>query len=208
MMDYLNPLITLVAAFAGAWFAFLFEARTKKAEEKKAIQSSANRALFSLGSMWNQLKTFRSKVIGNHENSDDAWLNMPVDYGAYLENKQKLYELDFLLQNYPNLYQELHSQEINFNSLVNLVKERDRLIINVVHPSLANNSIYIGSKTNEQELVKFIGADTVNKLKFLTEEIIKHSNLNIESLKSNHLKLHAAMKEIYPDLKFVKIDFN
>lgn len=41
----LNPLATLVAAFAGAWGAFLFESRRKVKEEKDRQRAIANRSI-------------------------------------------------------------------------------------------------------------------------------------------------------------------
>ena len=83
-MDLLEPITTLVAAFAGAWAAFLFESRKRKNEERERYRSSANQALATLSNMWNIMFQYHREVVQPVLGRDDAWLNMaatpPVHY--------------------------------------------------------------------------------------------------------------------------------
>ena len=61
-LDLINPLATLVAAFAGAWGAFLFESRRKVKEEKDRQRAVANRSIYVISEMWNVLYKYYQDV--------------------------------------------------------------------------------------------------------------------------------------------------
>ena len=58
----LNPLATMVAAFAGACFAFLFESRRKAKEEKNQQRAIANRSIYVISEMWNVLYQYYQNI--------------------------------------------------------------------------------------------------------------------------------------------------
>lgn len=62
-IDIIDALATLIAAFAGAWFAFLYQNRQKQSEERKENISAGNRALATLLQQTNTLKIYQKDII-------------------------------------------------------------------------------------------------------------------------------------------------
>ena len=79
----LNPLATLVAAFAGAWCAFLFESRRKSNEEKERQRAVANRSIYVISEMWNVLYQYYQEIAKPYKDKPDACLNMAADASYY-----------------------------------------------------------------------------------------------------------------------------
>jgi len=100
MSNLIDPIATLVAAFAGAWFAFMFERRHKRNEEDERRTAAGNRALYTLFNLWNVQAQIKQEVIDPHRSRSDAWLNMaasfPSHYGLTSFEAGELGELDEL----------------------------------------------------------------------------------------------------------------
>jgi hypothetical protein len=61
---------TLVASFAGAWFAFRFAKYQRQRETRENEVASGNRALFTLSIMLNALNLYNREII-------DPWRGKP-----------------------------------------------------------------------------------------------------------------------------------
>jgi hypothetical protein len=59
----ISSLATLVAAFCGAWFAFLLQSKSKKEENINRQISASNRAIFTLYQRINKLRLYQREVI-------------------------------------------------------------------------------------------------------------------------------------------------
>ena len=134
----LNPLATLIAAFSGAWFAFLFESRRRAKEEKELQRAIANRSLYVISEMWNVLYQYYQDVVKPYKDKSDAWLNMAANSRYYGQTSLDSEKLAFLLdfgehQTYPKVMLE----EMRFNGLINLIEMRNSVLMNEVHPAFA-----------------------------------------------------------------------
>src|SRR5262245_15051257 len=67
----------LVGAFAGAWFAFLFERKTAERDNRSLRLNACNRALFTLARYYNVLFQYRSDILSVIEKDRTPWLNLP-----------------------------------------------------------------------------------------------------------------------------------
>ena len=205
----LNPLATLVAAFSGAWFAFLFESRRKAKEEKSQQRAVANRSIYIISEMWNVLYQYYQDVAKPYKNKSDAWLNMAANSTYYGHTQFDAEKLAFLLDfGEHQVYPKIMLEEVRFKSLIKLIEMRNNLLINQVHPALAGANIKVGAQQLEEESVEeIIGIDKVHMLKIWTPEIIKQAESNLQSLKEAHDELRAAMKRLQPDEKFISLEF-
>lgn len=205
----LNPLTTLVAAFAGAWCAFLFESRRKAGEEKERQRAVANRSLYVISEMWNVLYQYYQDVVKPYKGKHDAWLNMAANATYYGQTQFDAKGLAFLLdlgehQTYPKIILE----EMRYRGLLNLIEMRNSVIMNQVHPALAGAKIKVGSEQLPEAFVEsVIGIDNTHKLRKWTPEIMDQVEKNLHSLKEAHNDLRAAMKRLQPDKKFIELQF-
>ena len=205
----LNPLATLIAAFSGAWFAFLFESRRKVKEEKDRQRAVANRSIYVISEMWNVLYDYYQDVAKPYKDKSDAWLNMAADASYYVQAHFETEKLAFLLDlGEHQVYPKIMLEEIRFKSLIKLIEMRNSLLINQVHQALSRANVEVGTLQLTEEFIKStIGIDTTHKFKKWTPEIIKRVESNLQSLKEAHDELRAAMKRLQPVEKFICLEF-
>lgn len=205
----LNPLATLVAAFAGAWGAFLFESRRKADVEKERQRAVANRTIYAISEMWNVLHQYYQDVVKPMKGRDDAWLNLAANAAYYGQTTIDAEGLAFLLdlgehQTYPKIILE----EMRYRSTLNLIEMRNEVILNQVHPALSAAKIKVGTPQLPEDVVEnFIGIDNTHKLRVWTPEIMDRVEKNLQSLKEAHNDLIAAMKRLQPKKKFIELQF-
>lgn len=207
--NIINPLATLVAAFGGVWFAFLFEKNHKKEEDKKKNIASVNRALYTIYNMWNILCQYNIDIIKPCKSLPDAWLNMAATLPSSNGLSTFAYDdLAFIFQSEtPNVYSNLLLEEQRFNLAINIIQARSSIVLNQVFPRLSAAGINPGKGAGKDVLEEIIGIDNVHKLKLLTKSIIENVTQDLSSLISVHDELRSAMKIMYPNAKFIFIKF-
>lgn len=195
--------ITLVAAFAGAYFAFLFERNTRKREETERQVAAGNLALFTLSQIWNILHHYETTVIGTWKNKPDAWLNMPESESIVNDDlKFQSRELAFLFHTHAEVLQLVTLEGDRFRFLAHGIDTRNSLIRDRVAPNVA-----FGVEIAQDDLVKAIGEDAVRKLQIITPGIITQTVENLSSSREAFDALRLALKNIHPKQKFIKRDW-
>lgn len=209
MSDIIDPITTLVAAFAGAWFAFLFERKHKQNEENARQIAAGNRALYTIFNLWNVQAQIKKEVIDPHRGRSDAWLNMAANFPSrYGLTVFEAGELSFLLGKESTLYSNLLLEEQRFDLAIQLVESRSRTILNEAWPRLAAAEVGIGDARESTEIEHIVGVDTTRKLKIFTEGIITNIDENLASLVKVHDELRKVLLELFPNQKFIKVEFS
>ena len=208
-MDLLEPTTTLVAAFAGAWAAFLFESRKRKNEEREKHRSAANRALVTLVNMWNIMFEYHEKIVRPTLGCHDAWLNMaatpPAHYGLCEFDAKSL---SFLIDiGQPQVFMEITLEERRFWGTVHLIKERNAVLLNEVHPAMSSADLPVNSQLDEGPLISIIGIDAAQRLKNFTPAITEQVIANCGSHIRIFQNLKETMKRLYPNAKFLSSEF-
>ncbi len=201
--EFLGGIGTVVASFAGAWFAFRF-AKFQRTQEREDDQVAAgNRALFTLIKMYNALRQHQKEVVDPYRDKSDAWLNLhvsqPLDGSLSFDMK----ELSFVMQAAATTFAEVLIEEERFRLAAFLVKEHRRVMLSEVWPRLEAAGIRVGENRPVAEIESIIGVSTVHTLKVITDAIIKNFDENVISSKRAFKKLRGALKWIYPNRKFV-----
>ena len=207
--DLLAALITLFATFGGAWLAFRLEHKRRDADEEQRRCGVANRALYTLFNFWNILEQHRKNVIEPCRGKSDAWLNMaatpPTKTGLATFEAG---ELSFLLQTENSIvYAALLLEEQRFSHAVSLIEIRSSVILNEAFPRLAGAGVSVGASLAEVEAERVIGIDTTHKLRVYSSAIVTNVDEDLKSIVSAYDQLRAAMKRLYPERKFVKVEF-
>lgn len=207
--DIVTILATLVAAFAGAWGAFLLENDSKKREAEDRNIGAANRAIYTIFNLWNILEQYRKEALEPFRGKSDAWLNlaanptMPTGINTFQAD-----ELQFLLQeSRPEIYAELLLEEQRFAIAIDLIKARSTLVLEQVFAKMASAQIPVGTKMLEADAERILGIDITHKLKQITAAIYLNVDEDIVSLKKQYETLRSVINELYPKRKIIQVEF-
>lgn len=165
--DLLAALVTVLATFAGAWAAFRFESRRRKAEEDDKRIGAGNRALYVIYHYWNLLEQFRKEALEPHRGRQDAWLNLaahpapPVPTDRFQPN-----DLQFLLQvGHEDTYVTLMLEEQRVMLALNLIAARSQLVLGEVFRRMAGAGAGIGVPIASDQIERVLGIDVTHKLR-------------------------------------------
>ena len=154
--------MTLVAAFAGSWYAFRLSDSAKARSTVREQVAAVNRAQFVLIQQVNALKLIQSQTIEPVRLHPGRFLAMRPQlpmHGAC--SRLDLDSLSFLLETDDRelLFHLLIEQE-RFETIVQAMNERSRLHLEVVQPKLAAAGIAEGVDYLPSQIIGALG-DTV-----------------------------------------------
>ncbi|WP_295646872.1 hypothetical protein, partial [uncultured Methylibium sp.] len=114
--DVVAILATLVAAFAGAWGAFLLESKRRERETRDRNVGAGSRALYTIFNIWNTLEQYRKEVLEPYRGRPDSWLNLAASPALPVgEHRFQAGDLQFLLQSeHAQTYAALFLEEQRF----------------------------------------------------------------------------------------------
>lgn len=201
-------LTTLLAAFLGAWFAFRLQ--NNKEENKKHQENieAANRALFMLSRVINELENIKKQVIDPVRDQPDRFLAMPPflirNYDAVRFDTKSLIFL--LKSNSPNLLGELITEENRFHQAINSLSNRSELHRHEVQPLLEEAEVRIGCEYRIADIKKALGERIFTQITMATDDLIEHVDETLSTSEDLMKKFAVVMKEIYPKSKFITIE--
>lgn len=209
LKDIVSILATLVASFAGAWGAFLFENERRKREVEERNVGAANRAIYTLFNLWNILEQYRKEALEPCRNNSDAWLNLAANPTISVgEHKFQTDELQFLLQSSkPEVYAGLMLEEQRFAIAIGLIHARSTLVLDEVFPKMSAAKISVGEALPEVGVEEVLGIGLTHKLRVITAAIFCNVDEDFISFKAQYDQIQGAMKLIYPKRKVLKIVF-
>lgn len=207
--DIVAVLATLVAAFAGAWGAFLLESQRRQREERDRHFGAGNRAIYTIFNLWNTLEQFRKEVLEPHRGRPDAWLNMAAQPAMSVgDHRFEAGDLQFLLQGqHAPVYAALFLEEQRFELAIGLIRQRNQIVLEKVFPRMADAGFTVGRSATEQDVERALGIDVVHQLKMITAALYKNVDEDLASLKSRYDELRSAMAQLSPSRKPLQVVF-
>jgi hypothetical protein len=162
--------------------------------------------------MWNILYKFQKEIINPSRGRSDCWLNLKASPSSmrstYGLTSFKADELVFLLRTeHVNIFSKLLLEEQRFNMAIRLIEDHSSMVLKHVFPRLGDAFVRVEDTRTEAELEEILGVDKVYYLKEITSAIIKNIDEDIISLKSAFNELRKIVKTLYPNVKFVDIEF-
>ena len=210
VLELLPHLVTLVAAFSGAWFAFLLNDRAKARQTVRDQVAAINRAQFALIRQFNTLKVVQAQAVEPIRQHPGYHIAMR----ALLPLRDDAPELDlgslsFLLETEDReLLLELMIENQRFKTAVQAINERSRLHLDEVQPRLEPAGIREGGQYSESDCLKALGEPLYLTLKRATDAAIDHVDQSIVSCESLVARLYDAMKKRYPKQTIIRLDPN
>ena len=207
--DIVAILATLVAAFAGAWGAFLLESQRREREARDRNVGAGSRAIYTIFNLWNTLEQYRKEVLEPYRGRPDAWLNLAANPAIAIgEHRFQAGDLQFLLQSkHAQTYAALFLEEQRFALAVQLIRVRSELVLQDVFPKMAAAGFAVGKNASQEDVEKALGVDLTHKLKEITSAIFKNVHEDLASLVGQHDELRAAIKQLYPKQNVLQVVF-
>lgn len=209
MTDWLNPVATLVASFAGAWAAFKIHASDKAKDVRRESVTAINRVLLTLMQQVNTLKLYQLDQINPHRDNPGRHFAIRATLPYDLESlKFEFKTLDFFESaEEQQLIFELSVEERRFIEALKAINARSELLLSEVDPKLSAAGILDGGEYSGAQLRAAAGQPLYNKLERLTDDVVYHVDRTSASIIDMKSKILSHAKTRFPKAKFVDFEF-
>lgn len=206
--NYIPALVTLLAAFYGAKFAFDFQRRKEKEEQRTKKIISGNLAIFKLTSMINALLVYQRQIIEPVRGNPIAFLEMSPTLQQSNDNVSiDLDSLSFLLAtDDQNLIGELSVEEARYEAAISAINDRSKVHRYELQPTLDSAGIQNGGTYLEADIQRALGERLFHTMVQSTNQVIYHVDSTLVSLKETADKLTAALKKHFPNERIIRVD--
>lgn len=196
---------TLVAAFAGAWWAFRLADNHAKRKTVEDQVAAANRALFVLIRQFNSLANLKQKLLDPVRNDLDRHLKMrasfPLDYSHW---RVHFDSLSYLLETEcRNVLFDLMVVEERFHAAIQTLNERSALHLHVVQPRFDAAGIMSDRDYPLTDLEHVLGPRITALIRQGTDETFSHIDNTCESMAKIGELLPTMLKTIFPNNRFI-----
>ena len=203
--DFLPAVATLVAAYAGAWYAFSLnqEATAKDLRSKQAGVGA--RAMFVLWRQINAIAQVQEDVVNKYRNYPPAPLAMPPVVHPFDDSvRLDIDGLAFLLDHGKSeLLANLCIAETRYTQAVGCIRRRSLLHMNEVQPKIEGKKPP-DRNLSPDELRELIGTRLFHQLVEQTNSVISLTDDAVETLEAVATDLHAALRSVFPEVRFPK----
>jgi hypothetical protein len=206
--DIVNPLATLVAAFAGSWAAFKFQQFQQNKEDTENKIAAGNRALMTLLQQANTLKLFQIDFIEPYRNSPGRHIKiqstLPFQEDSLVFDVRSL-EFMFTPE-YQQVLMDLILEGNRYREAIKSINTRSRHHFDVVQPKLAHAGFKNGGEYTGEEFKAALGDRDYVHLERLTDTVVLHVDRTVDSLVAMKGRLRAALLKQFPKGKFVDFE--
>jgi hypothetical protein len=197
-----SALATLVAAFAGAAFAFYLQEKKERLKEEERRISAINQALFALIQQFGVLRQMKEEI---EPLKDDnlRYVKVPAQITNDFDDVRiRIETLNFLLDSHPNLLMEILAEQAKFEMALKTVKARAEHHFNLLQPEFNRLIIETGGQFRESDLghIGRISKQDTDQM----YEIVYGAH---DSVLAVFKEFRAYAKQTYPHVIFVNLTF-
>jgi hypothetical protein len=208
--DYLKlagaPLLALVSAFAGAYFAFDFNRQKDADTQRMSNLAAGNRAIFTLGRQVNRIANIQRQLLDPHRGDPLRHLNMPPSVQERPLPSMDFDSIAFLLTTArPNLIGEIAVAEDAAFSAIDVINQRSRTHLTEFQPLIENAGIKPTKQYSARDVEEILGPRLWIVLKQATDQLYDASESAIEKLDRASHELHELLKSEFRGHRIVKI---
>jgi hypothetical protein len=198
---------TLVAAFAGAYFAYKFNSDREKQRKREIDLASGNKAIFTLIRAYNYIAGFNKQFIAAHKDSPDAYIAIRPSLGNSNPDLKIDYDsISFLIsERRSEILTSLTELEELFGIFIETVQMRNHIHLNVVQPAMENAGVLEGSQVTLDQIDSVIGGRTSSTMKSVTTDLIGLTERGEEKSEKLIQHLHEIMVRIFPGENIIKM---
>lgn len=203
--DFLPAVATLVAAYAGAWYAFSLNQELAAKDQKLKQVGIGTRAMFVLWRQINSIAQVQENVISKYRNYPPAPLAMPpiehyFDESARLDIDGLMFLLD---HGKSELLANLCLAEGRYLQTIDIIRRRSFLHKEEIQPKIEGKKPKDRNLTPD-ELKEIVGIRLFHELVSQTNNVISTTDDTVASLEAVAGDLHQALRSIFPEDRFPK----
>lgn len=209
--EIITALTTLVAAFGGAWFAFLLQNRKEKKREANTNVEALNKVQITLTQQLNALTIFDKDFIRPFKNHPVNWIAVPAaphrDYSTLQIDGGSL---AFLVgKDSSTLISKILVAEEKFKEVMNVINLRSSIHVQQLQPKLAEMGFIEGQPFNLslEKVESILGAPLVSGLKRITNDLIAMTEDAIQSHEEIMKEIKATGVKIFPDKRILSFEY-
>jgi hypothetical protein len=206
--DIVNPLATLIAAFAGSWAAFKLQQFQKSKEDTESRIAAGNRALMVLLQQANTIKLFQIDFIEPYRNSPGRHIQipptLPFQEDSLMFDVRSLYFL--LTPEHQQVLMDLILEENRYREAIKSINARSRHHFEIVQPKLSNAGIKEGGEYTGAHYKAALGDHDYFHLQRLTDATVLHVDRTTDSLVAMKNRLREALLQQFSKGKFVDFE--
>lgn len=205
--NYVPAIVTLLAAYFGAKFAFDFQSNKEKQEQINKNRVSGNLAIFKLATMLNTLTQYQRQFIDPVRAKPTAFLEMIPTLLHFKDDISfNIDSLSFLLDtDDKNLVGELSVEEARYKAAIAVINERSIVHRQEAQLALETANIMHGGDYTVEHMKKVLGERLFHTLCNTTDDVIEHVDSTILSLNSIANKLSKSLKKQFPKEKIISL---
>lgn len=201
MLETITEGLTVaLSAFAGAWFAFLFERRTSKLEKEQANYAALREAHFAILQQHLQMVLLRDRFLVTEGASPVPWLTMLPVLGYFEVPRLEVPKLVFILESPdPDLLNRLLVCQQKYLALQGLIEQRNGYHSQFQErlATLHREGI-VKSGNSVEEVEHHIGQPLIGQLKTITEGILSSYPPLIEFQQARLEEMQAFSTKVFP----------
>jgi len=205
--DYVPALVTLLAAYIGASYAFKLQSDKEDRENQQGNIVAGNLAIFNILRKLNILINYQRQIITPIRGKRTAFLEMQPTLHLLEEDiRLDLNSLSFLLNSdNPDLLGELSVEESKFQSALDAINKRSKIHLKQVQPKMERASVVEGDDYTFQQIEQILGQRLYVTIHKATDQVIDHVDSAVSSLQEVGEKLANTMKELYPNENIISL---
>lgn len=208
--DYVPALVTLLAAYLGASYAFRLQSAKEERDVIRINIVAGNLAVFNLIRKLNTLLDYQKQVIDPMRGEKIAFIGMEPTLQLNADDVHlDLDSLSFLLSSdNPNLLGELSIEKSRFRKALDAINERSKLHWGQVQPKLEQAGFVEGAEYTFPQIEQMLGTRLYVTMNRATDQVIVHVDSTIISLQEAGMKLADMLKKLYPGEKIISPESN
>ncbi len=204
---YVPAIVTLLAAYFGAKFAFDFQRNKEKQDQKNKNRVSGNLAIFKLVTMINTLLSYQRQIIEPVRNRPMGFYEMMPTLPQVQDHISiDIDSLSFLLDtDDQNLIGELSVEEERYKAAIAAINDRSIVHRSEAQPTLDAAGITNGGNYSLEDIQKALGERLFYTLHTSTGQVISHVDSTILSLNEIADKLSQSLKKQFPKERIISL---
>lgn len=192
--EFVIASITLVAAFVGAYSAFLLQNAKQKSELTASRVEAGNNAIFALMRSYNTFLAFKKQFIEPNREDSARFVTIPPSVGFAGKADFNFHSLSYLFElEDPNILGELSSFQAEVQATLAVINERSHMHLNGVQPSLEAKGFLQGADILLADLEAALGERLTVMMKQSTDQMIE----GVESIVENSAALVERLHRIH-----------
>lgn len=207
VLSFLDYLMPLVAAFAGAFSAFLLHDNRNRRRENKKRRDNINRAIFVLVRQLQTIHGYKQSLDEHKERLERFAIVPPIQSSSFDDVQIDIESLTFLIDTpYTNDLMQLSLEQNRYEKALFTLRQRSEYHINTVLPAVEKSGINNFSGITLEQLKDSLGPGVVEGAIGNTDQMYEHIYDAFEHLKQMIERLNEIGREMFPGQVIGKLE--